>query len=121
MKAFNHCKSSVKYFGGEEDDYLKIHQWFDESKTHYADIRHRALRHHTEGIFQCENYFGKVITNSSGRKVPVRLIGEQHILEDLGWIPTIKDWFINIDTQTWMKRTGTHPKLRNPSLYKDDT
>jgi hypothetical protein len=23
-------------------DYLAIHQWFDESKAHWADVRHRA-------------------------------------------------------------------------------
>ena len=32
MKAFNHCKSSVKYFGGIEEDYVEIHQWFDNQK-----------------------------------------------------------------------------------------
>ena len=93
MKAFNHCKSSVKYFGGEEDDYLKIHQWFDESKTHYADIRHRALRHHTQGIAECEEKFGVYIYNSNGNKVIVKSIAEQHIREDLGFIPTLQDWF----------------------------
>ena len=31
MKSYNHCKSSVHKFGGEEDDYLEIHQWFDET------------------------------------------------------------------------------------------
>ena len=50
MKSFNHCKSSVKYFGGIEDDYYDIHSWFDRSKNYYGDIRHRALRHHTKGI-----------------------------------------------------------------------
>ena len=111
MMSYYHSISSCRRWGGVEDDYVDIHTWFDESKNQMGDIRHRALRHHTEGIFQSENYFGKVITNSDGKKVPVRLIGEQHILEDLGWIPSIKDWFKYIDTQPWMRRTGTHPKL----------
>ena len=38
MKAFNHCKSSVKYFGGKEMDYHDIHAWFDASKNFYGDI-----------------------------------------------------------------------------------
>ena len=120
MMSFYHSISSKKRWGGIEEDYTDIHTWFDESKKMMGDIRHRALRHHTEGIFQCENYFGRTITNSEGKVVPVRLIGEQHILEDLGWIPTIKDWFKHIENQSWMNRTGTHPKLKNPNLYKDE-
>jgi hypothetical protein len=46
-----HAKSSARKFGGVAYDYLPIHQWFDESKAIMADVRHRALRHHAEGIF----------------------------------------------------------------------
>ena len=35
-----------------------------------------------------EALYGQTITNSDGRIVPVRLIGEQHVLEDLGHIPS---------------------------------
>ena len=111
MKAFNHCKSSVKYFGGEEDDYLKIHQWFDESKTHYADIRHRALRHHTQGIAECEEKFGVNIYNSNGNKVIVKSIAEQHIREDLGFIPTLQDWFKLMKPAPWMASTKRNTKM----------
>lgn len=111
MKAFNHCKSSVKYFGGEEDDYLKIHQWFDESKTHYADIRHRALRHHTQGIAECEEKFGVYIYNSNGNKVIVKSIAEQHIREDLGFIPTLQDWFKLMKPAPWMASTKRNTKI----------
>ena len=51
----------------------------DRSKEIVADFRHRALRHHAEGIFLAEQLFGVTITNSRGRIIPVRLIGEQHV------------------------------------------
>ena len=105
MKAFNHCKSSVKYFGGKEKAYHKIHAWFDESKNYYADIRHRALRHHTQGVQECEKVFGITITNSNGKKVPVRSIAEQHIREDIGFIPSIQDWLSEIKPRIWMSST----------------
>ena len=111
MKSFNHCKSSVKYFGGEEDDYLDIHRWFDESKHHYGDIRHRALRHHTQGIAECEKLFGVYIYNSDGKKVIVKSIAEQHIREDLGFIPTIQDWFKLIKPEPWMASTKRNTKM----------
>ena len=87
-----HCHSSAKRFGGKPEDYFAIHEWFDESKRGFADYRHRALRHHSEGIFEAVKVFGETITISTGAKVPTRLIGEQHVLEDLRFIPSLKGW-----------------------------
>lgn len=106
MNPYYHALSSVKKWGGEPADYLPIHSWFDESKSHYADQRHRALRHHSAGIFECELHFGHVITNSAGKQVPVRLIGERHVKEDCGFIPTVKDWLQHIQLQPWMRRVA---------------
>lgn len=103
---YHHALSSVKKWGGEVSDYQAIHDWFDETKAHFADFRHRALRHHSEGIFLCERIFGTTITLSSGRVVPTRAIGEQHVLEDCGFIPTVKDWLENMSVEPWMKRVG---------------
>ena len=104
---FHHALSSVKRWGGTPEDYLSIHDFFDESKLCLADVRHRALRHHTEGIFLAQRVFGPVITTSQGRVVPVRFIGEQHVQEDLGWIPTVKDWLQHLPLAIWMARGGS--------------
>ena len=69
-----HAENSTRRFGGKADDYLRIHNWFDESKSFFTDFRHRALRHHAEGIFLCERIFGVAITNREGNQVPVRYI-----------------------------------------------
>jgi hypothetical protein len=53
----------------------------DESKALFADFRHRALRHHSDGIFLAEKLFGIAIANSDGKQVPVRYVGEQHVRE----------------------------------------
>ena len=102
LKAFNHCRSSKSRFGGKEEDYHAIHAWFDESKAHVPDIRHRMLRHHSQGIEECEKTFGIYLQNSDGKKVPVKSIAEQHILEDLGFIPSLQDWICNIYIKSWM-------------------
>ena len=70
---YHHALSSVKKWGGQAEDYLPIHNWFDASKAFLADFRHRALRHHAEGIFWVEEVFGVTITNSDGKAVPVRI------------------------------------------------
>jgi len=101
---YHHALSSVKKWGGDAKDYQPLHDWFDESKMITADFRHRALRHHAEGIFMLERFFGTTITISTGRVVPVRLIGEQHIREDLGFIPSFADWVRCIRPEPWMGR-----------------
>ncbi len=105
----HHAESSVRRYGGVVEDYLAIHNWFDESKAHIGDVRHRALRHHTEGIFLCERIFGMSITNRDGREVPVRFIAEQHVIEDLGRIPSVSDWLGEMTLKPWM---GTRSKLQ---------
>lgn len=52
--------------------------------------------------------FGKTLTLSSGRVIPTRWVGEQHVREDLGHIPSFADWARAIRPEPWMGRT---PKL----------
>lgn len=99
---YHHALSSVAKWGDTVEDYLPIHEWFDESKAFLADFRHRALRHHAEGIFLAERIFGPTLVLTGGRVIPVRWVGEQHIKEDLGRIPTASDWLRHIKPQAWM-------------------
>ena len=103
---YHHSLSSVHKWGGQVDDYLRIHNWFDESKKITADFRHRALRHHAEGIFMAEALFGSTITLSTGRVIPTRWVGEQHVREDLGFIPSFVDCAKAIRPQRWMGRAS---------------
>lgn len=91
-------------FGGDYSDYLEIHEWFDESKAALGDYRHRALRHHTFGINECVKRFGSDLINSEGKRVSVRYVAEQHVLEDCGRLPTLEDWFKEIPPMGWMAR-----------------
>lgn len=100
--AYHHAESSARKFGGSAQDYLALHAWFDATKSHLALPSHRALRHHAEGIFALEGEFGVVVTNSAGREVPVRFVGEQHVREDCRCIPTIADWLRHLPMEPWM-------------------
>jgi hypothetical protein len=104
--SYHHAVSSARKFGGIPADYQAVHDWIDGSKQIIADFRHRALRHHAEGCFAAQALFGTTLTNSAGREIPVRLIAEQHILEDLGQIPSFADWVRNIRPEPWMGRVG---------------
>jgi hypothetical protein len=103
----HHALSSARKFGGKAEDYQHIHDWFDATKELVADFRHRALRHHTHGIFEAERLFGTTLINSDGKEVPVRFIAEQHVREDcMGAIPTPQDWLQEIPVKPWMVRPG---------------
>jgi hypothetical protein len=111
---YHHALSSVKKWGGVADDFMDIHNFFDESKSITADFRHRALRHHAEGIFMLERFFSPTITIFTGRVVPVRLIGEQHVIGDLGFIPSFADWARCIRPEPWMGRAQAIHRLVDP-------
>ncbi|MFC4114139.1 DUF6915 family protein [Nonomuraea zeae] len=105
MNSYYHAKSAVRRWGGSIDDFLPIHEFIDSSKQVIGDVRHRAIYHHTLGVFLCERIFGKTITVAKSTKtveVPVRLIAEQHILEDLGWLPSPADYIDGMPIKPWM-------------------
>lgn len=101
---YHHSVSSTRKFGGVVDDYIAVHQWFDMTRSLIGDFRHRALRHHAQGIADCEQHFGVTLTNSDGRVIPVRWVGEQHVTEDQGVIPEAADWLRSLRPEPWMMR-----------------
>jgi hypothetical protein len=101
---YHHALSSVRRWGGEVSDYLELHRWFDQTKDYMPDFRHRALRHHAEGIALCIRLFGPTLTLSSGRVIPTRWVAEQHVSEDLGRVPSAQDWLENLRARPWMTR-----------------
>lgn len=102
MKPYLHAKVSAKKFGGVPEDYMPIHDFIDSTKAHIADVRHRALLHSSWGIYIVEKVFGTNIKNSDGRLVSTRDVAEEHILEDLGRIPSVQDYLGNMRIQPWM-------------------
>lgn len=102
---YYHAKSSAKKFGGQPEDYIALHEWFDQTKAHLPDARHRAILHSSFGIYMAQQVFGEVIVRKSdGKPVPTRMLGEQHILEDMGMIPTMQDWLKDLPLRSWMIR-----------------
>lgn len=97
-----HAVSSGNRYGGTWEDYLHIHDWFDETKGWVPDNRHRAIRHNAETIIESLSIFDP-ITLESGRLVPVRRIAEQHVLEDLGLVPTAADYLKTMPILKWMR------------------
>jgi len=119
MKPLYHANASVRRHGGTVEDYLHLHNFFDSSKQCLADVRHRAILHSSFGIFLLERVFGEYITNSAGRRVCVRDIGEEHVIEDLGTIPSVEKWLRNLPIEDWMT-SANHRKVVKTTHIKFD-
>ncbi len=105
--AFYHAKSSARRFGGVPEDYLALHVWMDHTKDHLADARHRLVLHNTWGIALAIQLFGVTVTRvSDGKEIPTRAVLEQHVLEDLGRIPTLEQCLSQVTLEPWMYRNA---------------
>jgi len=116
-KPWIHSKIDAKKFGGEPSDYLHIHEWFDQTKGHIGDNRHRAILHTTFGIMLATQVFGETFARKSdGVIVSTRDVGESHVLVDNNnkFIPTMQDYLAEMTIQPWMLngRDGYPPSCR---------
>jgi hypothetical protein len=102
MKPYIHAQISARRYGGIPEDYMHIHEWFDSTKSVIADVRHRAILHSAFGIYLCQQVFGATFVNSAGKTISTRDIGEQHVIDDMGEIPSMEKWFSEMPISDWM-------------------
>lgn len=110
MKPFLHARGSVGRWGGQPSDYMAIHDFIDSSKAAMPDLRHRALYHHAMGCYLVERIFGHTLINSDGREVSTRDVAENHIIEDMGFLPSVEDWLESLPQDKW--HGGIHRLVR---------
>lgn len=116
MKPYLHAKISAKKFGGVPEDYMDIHNFIDSSKACMPDIRHRAILHSAFGCYLVEQMYGATRVNSEGREYSPRDVAEAHIIEDLGFIPTVEKYLNNMTIQPWMSGTEKKNKITTISI-----
>jgi hypothetical protein len=102
MKPHLHSKNSAKKYGGKPEDYQAVHDQMDQSKMAHASVKHRIIFHSAFGVYLVERIFGTLLVNSDGAKVSTRDLAEDHVLEDLGTIPSLDKWLEGLPVETWM-------------------
>ncbi|MHB8123973.1 MAG: DUF6915 family protein [Desulfuromonadaceae bacterium] len=105
MKPYIHSKIHAKKYGGKPEDYADIDDFIDSSKSSLADVRHRAILHSSFGCYIVEQVFGRTRINSDGKEYSTRDVAEDHIQQDLGFIPTMGQYLKNMTIQPWMSGT----------------
>ncbi len=101
-QSWRHAEASARHFGGAPNDYIAIHEWIDQFKSIVGDVTHRQYLHHARGPWMAQEVFGRTVTNADGKKVLVRDIAENHVVEDMGWIPSPADWSACLTCKVWM-------------------
>lgn len=120
MKPFLHSRIHAKRFGGSPEDYADIDDFIDSSKATCADVRHRAILHSAFGCFLVEQVFGRTRINSAGKEYSPRDVAENHILQDLGFIPTAEQYLNNMTIQPWMSGSRKHYAVRQQFIPLED-
>lgn len=105
MKPYLHGRIHAKKYGGTSEDYADIDDFIDSSKVAVPDVRHRAILHSAFGCFIVEQMFGRTRVNSEGKTYSPRDVAEDHIIQDLGFLPTMEQYLNNMTIQPWMSGT----------------
>lgn len=98
---------------------MDIHDFMDSSKQAMPDLRHRALYHHALGCYLVERIFGHTITNSDGKEVSTRDVAENHIIEDMGFLPSVEDWLDGLPLDAWHGGISRMPKDQRPKSFAE--
>jgi hypothetical protein len=120
MKPFRHARNSAKKYGGTPDEYQDIHDFIDSTKVAVPDVRHRALLHNAYGCFLVERVFGTTRVNSDGRTYSPRDVAEDHVIEDLGFIPTLERCFAGLPLDKWFGGPTRRKRKEDTSQGKID-
>lgn len=111
MKPYLHSRIHVKKYGGKPEDYADIDDFIDSSKASVPDVRHRAILHSSFGCFIVEKVFGRTRVNSEGKEYSPRDVAEDHIIQDLGFLPTMEKYLNHMSIEGWMSgSTKKNPK-----------
>ena len=110
MKPYLHARVHAKKYGGVPEDYADIDDFIDSSKAAFADVRHRAILHSAFGCFIVEKVFGRTRVNSDGKTYSPRDVAEDHVIQDLGWLPNMNHYLENMQIQDWMSGTEKRRK-----------
>ena len=95
--------------------HAQLLQYFHDYVDHFDLRKHIRFNTRVEKA-QRKSGGGWTITLSTGRIIPTRWVGEQHVREDLGFIPSFADWVKAIRPEPWMGRSERIEALVDPHI-----
>lgn len=86
-----HALSSRRKWGGTVDEYLPLHQYFDQTKSALADCRHRLFLHNPWGALLLNQQFSDAWVPEQHHGVTLDMISQQHITEDYSRLVSVEE------------------------------
>ena len=106
MKPHKHAILSARRYGGDEAVHLQVHNFFDQTKACYPGQSHRLILHNDFGIELAARIFGEAY----------RQAAEDHVIEDVGEVPTWQDCWNRVHQPTRVKRIVSHTLPVRPEV-----
>lgn len=118
MKPYHHALSTAHRYGGSWQDWIKAHDFFDQSKAIFASMQHRMFLHSDFGLWLAGLVFGPVLEASDGTRIATRLLSVDHQIEDLGRVVTLAEWLREMPSSVATKLVRV-PPARFASIRED--
>jgi hypothetical protein len=90
MQPFRHAIASARQDGRSWESDLPIHEFMDMAKHACPDLRHRLLLHNSD-------LGPELAARAFPERSDARQIALDHVRQDLGWTPDLKDWLERCD------------------------
>ena len=107
MKPSVHAQIHAHTWGGTFEEYLDLNERFDQSKMIFASMTHRMMYHSDWGIDFVTKLFGeKFVVQSTGTVLDTKTLCEAHVVEDVGFVPSVEEWLKYFDAPSYKVRYG---------------
>lgn len=90
MQPFVHAQASARGTGRSWQEDLPIHEFMDLAKHACPDLRHRLVLHNAD-------LGPELAAMAFPDRSDARSIAQQHVRQDVGWLPTLSDWLALVD------------------------
>ena len=99
MKPLQHALIAAYRYGGQWQDWYKLHDWFDQSKKVFPSMQHRMFLHSEWGCGLAERVFGPTL-GPPGCEVATAQATLDHQIEDLGRVVPLAEWLSHLDERS---------------------
>ncbi len=116
MKPLQHARITAHRYGGEWQDWIRLHDWIDRSKMIFPSMQHRMFLHSDFGEWLTIQIHGEFVEAADSTVVATRELFRDHQVEDVGRVVPLSEWLREIDEEYWKRR---RPPPRRLELIRD--
>ncbi len=122
LDTLEQAKRSQDKFGGEVEDYLRIHQFLDSPSLWLKAEKQLVLTHSNFGVFLCDQIFGHTFHRRSDRELMLTAnIAREHLEAELGTVIDVQNMLNLMPLRTWQNGLKPAQVQRIQQLTLEET